>query len=314
VIPRWLLWPLFAAIMGFAFGGSFVWGILYIEPTPNYRPAKQNEISADAKTKASEQKYDSADSSTAVPKIPSDSLSEKSANDPHPGEQLDKDWLQKVWTDPNATFAGAVAILTFALVVVGAWQARRLRQTVEATKGASAETRRIGEAQVRAYVHIKSAVVDFIRFGFPQPLIAFVASNSGQSPAINFIWNITLQYPVPDTNRQSVFNPNWLTSIGYDIPANSDAPPESALIQNMIVERCAPPGTIRTIIRFKIEYRFTDVFGQSYFGEAYFVGTLQMIPDSSPELPNGSATWQAIQISQIPRPREWDDIGQRENN
>jgi hypothetical protein len=44
------------------------------------------------------------------------------------------DWWQKLATDPNATFTAAVAAFTFALVVVGAWQARRLRQTVELTR------------------------------------------------------------------------------------------------------------------------------------------------------------------------------------
>ena len=29
---RWMYWPIFASIMGFALGGSFVWGILYVPP------------------------------------------------------------------------------------------------------------------------------------------------------------------------------------------------------------------------------------------------------------------------------------------
>lgn len=80
-------------------------------------------------------------------------------NDPSSNHGPSVLW-QKLWTDPNATFAGAVAVFTLALVIVGAWQARRLRQTVEATEKAVAETRRIGEAEVRAYVHIYRTVFE----------------------------------------------------------------------------------------------------------------------------------------------------------
>jgi hypothetical protein len=44
------------------------------------------------------------------------------------------DWCQKLVTDPVASFTAAVAVFTLALVGVGGWQARRLRQTVELTR------------------------------------------------------------------------------------------------------------------------------------------------------------------------------------
>jgi hypothetical protein len=155
LFQRWLFWPLFTMVMGFALGGSFVSAFLYNDPSSNHGPSVL--------------------------------------------------W-QKLWTDPNATFAGAVAVFTLALVIVGAWQARRLRQTVEATEKAVAETRRIGEAEVRAYVHIKSAAVGFMRFGPTMPFVQFLASNSGQSPARNFLWNIMFQYPAEPASRQSTLN------------------------------------------------------------------------------------------------------------
>jgi hypothetical protein len=43
-------------------------------------------------------------------------------------------WWEKLVTDPNATFTAAVAAFTLALVVVGGWQARRLKQTVDLTR------------------------------------------------------------------------------------------------------------------------------------------------------------------------------------
>jgi hypothetical protein len=43
LFERWLFWPLFAAIMGFALGGSFVWGVLYTPPNKNQRPTEQSD-------------------------------------------------------------------------------------------------------------------------------------------------------------------------------------------------------------------------------------------------------------------------------
>jgi hypothetical protein len=65
------------------------------------------------------------------------------------------------------------------------------------------ETRRIGEAQIRAYVDIRDAAV--ILIGMPgilnsqqrqdvQPIVRITAKNTGQSPARNFVWNPTVQY------------------------------------------------------------------------------------------------------------------------
>jgi len=73
---------------------------------------------------------------------------------------LSATWWDKVWSDPNVVFAGAVAaftlalvIVTVALVIVGAVQAHRLRQTVD-------ETRKAAKAAERAAVVAERALVD----------------------------------------------------------------------------------------------------------------------------------------------------------
>src|SRR6202043_778772 len=43
----------------------------------------------------------------------------------------DKSWWEKFKSDPNATFAGAVAAFTLALVIVGGIQNRQLRRSVD---------------------------------------------------------------------------------------------------------------------------------------------------------------------------------------
>lgn len=54
--------------------------------------------------------------------------------------QAHETWWEKFKTDPNATFAGAVALFTGALVWVGWKQLKALNKTVEATKFAAEST------------------------------------------------------------------------------------------------------------------------------------------------------------------------------
>lgn len=272
----------------------------------NQRPAEQTKNPATTPCNPADKETCPREARSPIPEIPADNLSTKGTDQCQQcPAQPEKGWWEKFLTDPNAAFAGAVAIFTLALVFVGGWQARRLRQTVQATESAIAETRRIGEAQVRAYVHIKNAGVDFIMFGVPSPLVTFIASNSGQSPARNFLWNITLQYP--NENIESILNPNWLNGIGYDVAANSDAPSEAALISKMGTQ-LIPTGTVITVIRLKIEYRFTDVFGENWFGETYFAGTMSLTLTPAEGIPSGR--WVA-KISQMPKPNDWDRVGTR---
>jgi hypothetical protein len=53
---------------------------------------------------------------------------------PPPISSLTVDWWYRVFTDPNAAFAGFVALFTLALVVVGGIQAFHLHRTVKATR------------------------------------------------------------------------------------------------------------------------------------------------------------------------------------
>jgi hypothetical protein len=312
VIARWLYWPLLTAVLGFAVGGSVVWSISYTQPVANQRPAEQTEHRDGAATNTADQQGNPSSAPAAVPQTPSKSLSrEKAANNNRAPKQPEKSWWDKLWSDPNATFAGAVALFTLALVVVGGVQAWRLRQSVEATNAAVSESRRIGEAQVRAYVHIKSASIDFVQQFANSPRVTFVASNSGQSTARNFLWNIILQYPVGAINKQRVLNPNWLNGTGIDIPATSDIPPEAAIIPDMSANELLTKGTTRTVVRAKIEHKFTDVFDKDWLGEAYFVGIMGATPLTVRE--TQVVGWTVGSFSQMPKPRDWDSVGNDQN-
>jgi len=319
VIPRWFFWPLFAAVMGFATGGSFVWGILYTEPVADYRPAKQYEDATSTKAKAAQQERNTENPPATIPQSPSENLTpEKPGNNARSGQQPEKSWLQKVWTDPNATFAGAVALFTLALVVVGGWQARRLRQTVQATQNASAEARRIGEAQVRAYVDIRNADVFFISFAGTlyrgllevQPVIKIVAPNTGQSPAKNFVWEPTLEYTsigtAANTNRIKRMGGNWRDILGVTI-AVGQSHTDSAMIGEMALVRfLQEAGNINAtslLVRLRVQFEFEDVFDSRIAGDAYFFGLISRAPQSVPT-EFGQAFWIG-KLTRMHRPPDW---------
>jgi hypothetical protein len=302
--------------MGFAFGGSFVWGILYTEPTSDYGPAKQNEKSAAPHTNPSEQNRDTAGTPPTVPQIPSDNLrGKKPSDDTHASEQPEKSWLQKVWTDPNATFAGAVAIFTFALVVVGAWQARRLRQTVEATTAASAVSREIGEKQVSAYVDISDAQIFFTNLGVlnnqAHPLVKIFATNTGQSPARDFIWNPTVQYfsagiLAASRSRAGELGANWRDIVGVGIAVgqtheDTAMVPDMDLFKFLHEEGDGDKGTV--VIRLRVQFEFEDVFDKRNPGEAYFSGVFRYASTATPAH-RGVMQWSG-KLTRMHRTDDW---------
>jgi hypothetical protein len=198
--------------------------------------------------------------------------------------------------------------------IVFGLQAHRLKQTINTMKGLGSEQREIGEAQVRAYVSIKAATIEFMLDAI-HPCVRFIAYNSGQSPARNFIWNITLQYAGAPANRESMLNEKWLEGTGIDIPAASDAPKDGALIPDMSVKQYiegVAPGTLVAVIRARIDFRFTDVFDKDWFGETFFAGTMRRVRVSQEALKRGVIPWTS-QIFPIAKPRDWNDVGKAKN-
>lgn len=318
MFPRWLFWLLFAAILGFVTGGSFVWGVLYTPPAANERPTEQTKHSNSAPTYTADQQENRDGALVTIPQIPANNLStESAAQCQQCAAQQEKSWWDKFQTDPNATFALAVALFTLALVIVGAWQARRLRQTVEATEKASAETRRIGEAQIRAYVDIRAATVTFLRMtegvallDDVQPLVRITAKNTGQSPARNFVWQPTVHYlsfSDPIGNRYRRLGGNWRAIAGVGIPVGEEHS-AGAMVTDMLLLRFLrenSPVTNALLLRVRIEFEYEDVFDRRITDEAYFMGTAAKIPDNgSAQTDFGPTQWQS-QMRRIDRPNDW---------
>lgn len=60
----------------------------------------------------------------------------------------DRSWLQRLWTDPVATFTAALAILTFGLVGAGAWQGYLILRAEKLTRSALLNSQKATRAAI----------------------------------------------------------------------------------------------------------------------------------------------------------------------
>jgi hypothetical protein len=230
-------------------------------------------------------------------------------------EEDTRDRNDKRWNDRATLVIGFATLLILIVQAIAFFvQAWRLQQTINTMKGLGREQREIGEAQVRAYVSIKAATIEFMLDAI-HPCVRFIAYNSGQSPARNFVWNITLQYFGGKENRESRLHEAWIEQTGIDIPATIEYSDVGGLIPEMSVKQYieeAVPGLMITVVRAKIGFRFTDVFDKDWFGEAFFGGTMQSRQVSPEDIQLGVSRWVA-QIAPMAKPRDWDDVGKAKN-
>lgn len=92
------------------------------------------------------------------------------------------DWTGSLVTSDDTLAQWIMSFFTIAAVIL-VWRTLSATQEMVAdTKQMAADTRDIGQAQVRAYLSIESAIISLMH-GDKSPYIKFVVRNSGQSPA-----------------------------------------------------------------------------------------------------------------------------------
>jgi hypothetical protein len=217
-------------------------------------------------------------------------------------------------------FNGLLVLATIALFISGERavgvariSASAAKESAIAAKQSATTADEVGRAQTRAYVSIKSAKLVFIG---PEanPFTTIVVSNGGRSPARNFLWEVSLQYYYNGNILiQGIANKEWLNKIGIDISANSEEEPESKLTLNMgfikYVADVKPPLP-HAVVRIKIEFRYTDVFGENVFGEAYYSALVQREQTALPPQTAGIPGWE-YRIFPVPRPDDWNLLNQK---
>jgi hypothetical protein len=270
-------------------------------------PPRPTEIKQPPETKPGKtdpppegQQHPALESPATIESIPAPQAQNEPANDAKKADaKSSADWWM-VW------LTGVLAFVAFLQLVVFGLQARRLKQTIDTMQSLGREQREIGESQTRAYVHIKSAVIEFAVDGLV-PIITFIAFNSGQSPALRFTWNITLQYFVGGETKESIFNEELSDCVNIDIPAASDSPANSAGITNMSAKQYIESSIRPIVVRIKIGFIFTDVFDKNWSGEAYFGGVAQRTSVSQEDMRRGVSQW-ISKLAPMSKPRDWEDI------
>jgi hypothetical protein len=219
-----------------------------------------------------------------------------------------KSFWERTTSDPVALFT-----LVLAFSTVGLWVA-----TISlyfAGRSAVSETRRIGEAQVRAYVDIRAATVIFIQLtegivplADVQPLVRVTAKNTGQSPARNFVWHPTVHYfsfSTPARNLYRRLGGNWREIAGIGIPVGEEHS-GGALVTGMLLLRFlreSGPVVNALLLRVRIQFEYEDVFDRRVVDEAYFMGTAGRLPDIV-QTDFGTTQW-GCQLHRIDRPNDW---------
>ena len=181
---------------------------------------------------------------------------------------------------------------------------REAKRAADAAEQQIAETRRIGEAEVRAYISIKTAVIAFTHDFMPgeaYPQIQISIQNTGQSPARKFIWRPTLRYYGGGQRRSRGVGNNWVGAPGIGIAAGDEVP-DNVMIADMLPNRFAEaiklhPGS-PLVVHLRIEFEFEDVFGTKVSDDAFFVGGIGKIP-------NGQQ-WAGAKLGSHPRILTWD--------
>ena len=217
--------------------------------------------------------------------------------------------------DPNwvvADFTVVLALSTICLWVV-TWRAgvRQSRDTVAFI----GETRRIGEAQVRAYVDITQVRLILL---MPQivgagetTLIRIFAKNTGQSPARNFLWHPSIQFIGslrPGVAAEQKLGANWREMSGVGIAAGQEHD-DGAMLGRAPLRDEQP--TISAVIRVRIDFEFDDVFGGHHVGETYFAGIFQRKIMGFDQTDLGSTQWQGA-LRRTNALRDWDSVAKTE--
>jgi|ERR1035437_1234894 hypothetical protein len=173
-------------------------------------------------------------------------------------------------------------LITATATIFIAWFTLSLRQATDrlwfAGERSAIIQRRIGEAQVRAYVSIKSVQ---IYFGGDDgmPFIEVVAANSGQSPAINFVWAPEIYY-LSETVEEVVkeVSEEWADQPGLDIHSASQNSAIYVVDDFVLAEKIAVDGVVpdRIAVSITVHYTWTDVFGESFMDYASFAGMAEI--------------------------------------
>lgn len=213
------------------------------------------------------------------------------------------------WAGGVLVAAWAETLVTLAGVVLVALTLGAARRSAKAAEKNIEETRRIGEAQVRAYVAISDVTVSFDKEG--DPTVAIGAKNTGDSPARDFKWFPSIQYFSGEKKRtETVADLGDAAPPGATIPAGEEHR-DNQQIGYMCINEFAEsfePHASRIPIRVRIRFTFKDVFGCELEEYSFFIGISIATPNNVVENSRivTKLLWNSASLGRVTVPRDWD--------
>lgn len=205
-------------------------------------------------------------------------------------------------------------ISTHRLWVAGEKQLRMSGYAAGISASAIGVTREIGEAQVRAYVSIKSASIVFCGSD-GMPMVEIVATNSGQSPAIDFIWAPEIFYLSEVREAvSSEIGDDWEDQPGLDIHSASQTTAGFVVDDFVLEEKTAIDGCVPAAVAVSVtvHYIWSDVFGRSFDDCASFAGMAEKgdIKENRKRHPLNTSPW-FCHLRPIAKGQPWSGIAVR---
>ena len=187
--------------------------------------------------------------------------------------QAQREMAKWAWLMMLASFAG-VAITAVGVVYV-AQTLIATRAAVAAANRTADEAKRIGEAQVRAYLAITSVTNSFLytsKNGGFCPMLKIKFLNSGNSPARNYEMRVKVAYQILGSGRVAseiyLSTENWGPISPREERLHVQSFPDAALTKD---EFDAIQTKLGLAVHVNISTRFDDVFGASIQDEQGFI-------------------------------------------
>jgi hypothetical protein len=149
------------------------------------------------------------------------------------------------------------------------------RRSADAAEKAIAQTREVGEAQVRCYLTVSAASIAFY-LPDTKPRLSITIKNVGQSPAFNIAWTAELRYSVLERlDRRSPPLATSMSPLTLPPGTNVEPIPEVFDFALDIAEQAHIAGSDDMLgVAAKIVLSATDVFGREVKTQALFLASV----------------------------------------
>jgi hypothetical protein len=208
---------------------------------------------------------------------------------------------------PKMFWLGGIEIVLTMIGIGLVWQTfQQTRRAAKAAEDAVTTTQSIGEAGVRAYLHIKSVSVAFWK-GFDKPIFDVVVTNTGQSPGHRLVCGAQVRYEWGVDCPAGPLPTGWRNELGKAVPVGGE---ESLNVQCGQIPLTAEDAATSlkeefgALMHVHIAFAYRDVFDKIWDSDAYFVGFVHKKKSTEQMTGLLDSPWKA-ELRPVTRPQDW---------